>query len=152
MPPEPIYVDTSAFYALLDRADKYHGPARTLWPELLKDDIALVTSNYTVSETVTVLQYRIGFDAAKLWCRDVLRVMDVYWVDEAIHQKAHAVWMNLGYRRFSLVDCVSFVIMHQKHIEKVFGFKASYIEQGFELLPSSCDISKRPRLHTRISF
>ena len=135
---ERIYVDSSAFYALMDRADRYHEPARALWPALLKDDIALVTSNYVASETLTVLQYRIGFDAAKLWCRDVLRVMEVSWVDEAIHQKAHAVWMNLGHRRFSLVDCVSFVTMHQQHIEKVFGFKASYIEQGFELLPSSC--------------
>ena len=134
---EHIYVETSAFYALLDRADKHHEPARAIWPELLKDDITLVTTNYVASETVSVLQHRIGFDAAKLWCQDVLRVIDVHWVDETIHQKAHAVWMNLGHRRFSLVDCVSFVTMHQKHIEKVFGFKASYIEQGFELLPSS---------------
>ena len=64
---ERIYVDSSAFYALMDRADKYHEPARAHWPELLKDDIALVTSNYVASETLTVLQYRIGFDAAKLW-------------------------------------------------------------------------------------
>ena len=55
MPPEPIYVDTSAFYALLDRADKYHAPARDVWPTLLKNDIALVTTNYVVSETVAVL-------------------------------------------------------------------------------------------------
>jgi predicted nucleic acid-binding protein len=138
MPLERIYVDSSAFYALMDRADKYHKPARAHWPELLKDDIALVTSNYVASETLTVLQYRIGFDAAKLWCRNVLGVLDVYWVDEAIHQKAHAVWMNLGFRRFSLVDCVSFVTMQQNCIEKAFCFKASYIEQGFELLPSYC--------------
>jgi len=135
---ERIYVDTYAIYALLDRADKYHEPARAIWPSLLDEGIVLVTSNYTVSETMTVLQYRIGFDAAKLWCRDVLRVIDVFWVDEAIHRQAHAVWLNLGHRRFSLADCVSFVTMHQKHIETVFGFKASYIEQGFKLLPSSC--------------
>jgi predicted nucleic acid-binding protein len=43
---EQIFVDTSAFYALLDRADKYHDAARGVWPALLKDDIVLVTTNY----------------------------------------------------------------------------------------------------------
>ena len=133
-----IFVDTSAFYALLDRADKYHEPARDVWPTLLKTDIALVTTNYVVSETVAVLQWRIGFDAAKLWCQDVLRALDVYWVDETNHQQAYELWLNLGRRRSSLVDCVSFVTMHQNRIEKAFAFKTSYIDQGFEVLPSSC--------------
>ena len=138
MPPIPIYVDTSAFYALLDRADKYHDPARAAWPELLRDDIALVTTNYVVSETVTVLQYRIGFKAANLWYRDILGVLDVCWVDEKVHRQAYELWMNLGRRRFSLVDCVSFVTMHRNRIEKAFAFKTNYIKQGFELLPTSC--------------
>jgi predicted nucleic acid-binding protein len=138
MPPEPIYVDTSAFYALLDRADKHHEPARAVWPELLKDDIALVTTNYVVSETVTVLQFRIGFDAANLWCRDILGVVEVYWIDETLHRRAYELWMNLGRRRFSLVDCVSYVTMHHQRIEKAFAFKNNYLEQGFELLPAAC--------------
>ena len=138
MPPERIYVDTSAIYALLDRADRYHAPAREIWPSLLETDVALVTSNYTVSEAVTVLQYRIGFDAAKLWCRDVLGVMDVCWVDQDLHDKAHEVWMNLGLQRFSLVDCVSFVTMNRMRIEKAFGFKQKYVDQGFALIPSFC--------------
>ena len=138
MTPEQIYVDTSAFYALLDRSDKYHEPARGAWPVLLEDDIALVTNNYVVSETVTVLQYRIGFDAANLWYRDVLGVLDVCWVDETMHQQAYELWMNLGRRRFSLVDCVSYVTMHRNRIEKAFAFKTNYIEQGFELFPPSC--------------
>ena len=136
MPPERIYVDTSAFYALLDRADKHHHPARAVWPALLEDDIELVTTNYVVSETTTVLQYRIGFEAANLWYRDILGVMDVHWVDEALHRRAYELWMNLGRRRFSLVDCVSYVTMHHHRIEKAFGFKSNYIEQGFELLPA----------------
>ena len=138
MSPIPIYVDTSAFYALLDRADKYHEPARAVWPGLLKDDIALMTTNYVVSETVTLLQYRIGFEAADLWYRDVLGVLDVYWVDEVLHRRAYELWMNLGRRRFSLVDCVSYVTMRHNRIERAFAFKTNFIEQGFELLPASC--------------
>jgi predicted nucleic acid-binding protein len=43
-----IYVDTSAFYALIDRSDRYHEQASILWPKLLNDNITLVTSNYVV--------------------------------------------------------------------------------------------------------
>jgi predicted nucleic acid-binding protein len=136
MIPEKIYVDSSAFYALLDRADTYHQPARTAWPALLQDDVAMVTTNYVVSETMTVLQFRIGFEAADLWRRDILGVLDMYWVDKVLHRQACDLWMNLGRRRYSLVDCVSFVAMRQNRIEKAFAFKTNYLAQGIELFPA----------------
>ncbi len=134
---ERIYVDTSAFYALLDRADQYHDQAKTLWPALLKDTVFLVTSDHVVSETVTLLQYRLGFEAASLWYKNVLAVLDVQWADRTIQRQAYSLWMSLGRQRFSLVDCVSFVTMHQQQIEKVFSFKAGFAQQGFSLLPDA---------------
>jgi len=40
-----IFIDTSAFYALLDRDDAYHPRAKRAWTDLLKAEHALVTSN-----------------------------------------------------------------------------------------------------------
>ena len=129
-----IYVDTSAFYALLDRSDRYHSKASALWPDLLHDNITLLTSNYVVWETVGLLQKRIGFEAASLWYKDILGVLDVLWVDTRTHQLAYELWLNLGRRRLSLVDCVSFVTMHQHEIEKAFCFKPHFTDHGFILL------------------
>jgi predicted nucleic acid-binding protein len=129
-----IYVDTSAFYALLDRSDRYHSQASALWPDLLHDNITLLTSNYVVWETVGLLQKRIGFEAASLWCKDILGVLDVLWVDARTHQLAYELWLNLGRRRLSLVDCVSFVTMHQHEIEEAFCFKPHFTDHGFILL------------------
>jgi predicted nucleic acid-binding protein len=84
---------------------------------------------------VTLLQFRIGFDAARVWYRDVLGVMEVHWIDEATHRQAYELWMNLGRRRFSLVDCASYITMHQNQVEKAFCFKPSYAGQGFEVIP-----------------
>jgi predicted nucleic acid-binding protein len=134
-PFEKIYVDTSAFYALLDRSDHYHGRAKNVWPSLLEDGIGLITTNYVVSETVTLLQYKIGFDAASLWYKNVLGVLSVHWVDKHTHRLACELWMNLGRRRCSLVDCVSYITMNQNGIEKAFCFKENYAVQGFEMLP-----------------
>jgi predicted nucleic acid-binding protein len=134
MHPEPIYVDTSAFYALMDRADFYHQSAKDLWPTLLEDSISLRTSNYIVCESLSLIQYRLGHKAANIWYKDILGVLDIHWVDQATHHRAYALWMSLGRHQYSLVDCISYVIMHQHKIEKAFCFKRSYAEQGFKLL------------------
>jgi predicted nucleic acid-binding protein len=41
-----IFVDTSAFYALLARDDRNHQKAKKKWVENLEAPLALVTSNY----------------------------------------------------------------------------------------------------------
>lgn len=132
-----IYVDTSAFYALIDRSDRHHQKASLLWPDLLDDNVTLITSNYVVWETLGLLQKRIGFEAARLWYKDILAVLDVLWVDSGTHQRAYELWLNLGRRRLSLVDCVSFVTMYQHQIEKAFCFKPHFLDHGFSLLDPS---------------
>lgn len=134
MHPEPIYVDTSAFYALMDRADFYHQNAKELWPSLLEDAISLRTSNYVVSESLSLIQHRLGHRAASIWYKDILGVLEVHWVDQSTHRRAYELWMNLGRRQHSLVDCIGYVIMHKNQIEKAFSFKPGYAEQGFKLL------------------
>ena len=129
-----VYVDTSAFYALIDRSDRYHAQASALWPDLLDDGIAMITSNYVVWETVGLLQKKIGFAAASLWHKDILGVLDVQWVNPSGYQQAFELWLSLGRKRLSLVDCVSFVTMYQHDIEKAFCFKKHFQEHGFELL------------------
>ena len=129
-----IFVDTSAFYALLDRSDRYHKEASALWPDLLDKNVTLVTSNYVVSETIALLQKKIGFEAANVWYRDILGVLDICWIDEDTHQRAYELWLNLGRRKLSLVDCVSFITMHHHKIEKAFCFKPHFVDHGFDLL------------------
>ncbi len=132
-----IYVDTSAFFALIDRSDKHHKQASVMWPALLDENITIITSNYVVSETVELLQSKIGFEAARLWYKDILGVMEVWWVDANVHDRAYDLWLNLGRRQLSFFDCVSFVTMHYHQIEKAFCFKPHFVDYGFDLLSAS---------------
>ncbi|MCF8069453.1 MAG: PIN domain-containing protein [Desulfobacterales bacterium] len=131
---EYVYVDTSAFYALIDRSDKYHKSAKEIWEELLNYNVSLLTSNYIVSETMTLLQYRISYEAAKCWYKDILSVLDVYWVNKSDHQRAYVLWRSLGQRKNTMIDCLSFVTMHKHNTEKAFSFKRQFGDQGFEVL------------------
>ena len=132
---EQLYIDTSAFYALFDRSDAYHEQAKLLWPCFLEDHVRRVTSNYVVNETLTLLQHRLGFEAARHFARDILGILEICWVDAALHQLATGLWMNLGRHNYTLVDCVSFAAMNQRGIEKAFGFKERYLAHGYKLLP-----------------
>ena len=131
---EKVFVDTSAFYALMDRSDRWHTSARRLWAHCLEEGYELKTSNYIVVETLALLQNRLGFEAADLWARDVLGVVETIWVDEMVHRLATEIWLSLGRRRLSLVDCASFVVMRHDKLEKVFGFDKHFAEHGFDLM------------------
>ena len=58
---ENVFIDTSAFYALMDRSDSYHQSAGKLWADFLDKGYYLKTSNYVVVETLALLQNRLGF-------------------------------------------------------------------------------------------
>ena len=131
---EKIFIDTSAFYALMDRSDRYHQPASKFWTHILDKDYNLKTSNYVTVETLALLQNRLGFEAADLWTRDILGIVETLWIDEVLHNLAFEIWFSLGRRKLSLVDCTSFVIMRQDKMEKVFGYDKHFTEQGFEVL------------------
>lgn len=134
MASEKLFVDTSAFYALMDRSDNHHEAAAEIWASILGSDCHLYTANNIVVETMALLQNRMGFEAANLWYRDVLSLAEIIWISAAAHDLSYELWLGLGRSKLSFVDCVSFVAMRQHHIENVFGFDRHFQEQGFEVV------------------
>ncbi len=53
------YVDTSAFVAILNRADENHAGARRIWSELLTQQEQLLTTSHVLVETIAVVQRRL---------------------------------------------------------------------------------------------
>ena len=83
---------------------------------------------------LALLQNRLCFEAADLWYRDVLGIVETFWIDNVLHNLAIEIWFSLGRRKLSLVDCTSFVIMRQDKMGKVFGYDKHFTEHGFEIL------------------
>ena len=81
-------------------------------------------------------RFSLGFEAADLWYKDVLGIVDVLWIEKTAHQMAYELWLSLGRRRLSLVDCVSFVTMRRHQSHKVFCFDRHFEEQGFDIITS----------------
>lgn len=131
------FVDTSAFFAILDADDEMHAPAEKEWNRLLDAGTVFRTTNYVLVETSALLQNRIGMECLRAFTADVLPMVDVIWVDEGIHLSAHHSLLVADRRDLSLVDCASFESMRRFRINHAFCFDSHFIRQGFQVLPAA---------------
>jgi len=80
----------------MDASDKNHKEAVRQWRRFLEEDFYIRTSNYVIIETTALLQSRLGLDAAILWDRTFLAVVEMLWIDESIHGLAMISGSVLG--------------------------------------------------------
>ena len=130
----PVFVDTSAFYAVLDASDAHHSAAGRIWRGLVEHRSDMVSSNYVLVESFALLQRHLGHEAARAFQTDMLPVVDVQWVDESMHAAGVAALLTAARRQLSLVDCVSFELMRRSGLREAFAFDADFGEQGFTCL------------------
>lgn len=130
-----VFVDTSAYFAVLDADDEEHQRARDEWQRLLAAERELFTSNYVIVETIALLQSRIGIEAVRLFRDDIMPVIKIFWVDSSVHEMAMQILLTASRRQLSLVDCVSFQIMRARGIRSAFCFDPHFAKQGFRSLP-----------------
>lgn len=96
----------------------------------------MVTSSYTVAETMGLMQRRLGWKALEAFARTV-RTVDVVWIDETLHRLAEAVLFERRKRGISIVDAASFVVMTSRDMESAFAFDDDFRREGFILLSPS---------------
>lgn len=63
------FVDTSAFVAYFNRDDQHHVIAARVMQALAQEESLLVTTNYTMLETTSLLQRRLGLAAFRIFRR-----------------------------------------------------------------------------------
>ncbi len=127
-----IFFDSSAAYAIADRADPNHGKARSLYEGLPKT-LGLLTHNYVLVECAAVLQRRMGAPTALRFAEEA-RQLEVVWIDRGLHEEAVQRLALKKRRHASLVDEVSFLVMRQRGIDTAFAFDADFVREGFKTL------------------
>ena len=130
-----VFVDSSAFLALINSNDQNHEIAKRIWEKLLQENShQLFCSNYVVVETVAILQNRFGLPAVILFQQNILPIFETLLINETTHQAAIAALLNANRRHLSLVDCSSFVLTRHLGLDAVFAFDQHFVEQGFVCL------------------
>lgn len=133
----PLFVDTSAWVALLHRPDQTHRRAAELWPGIRSARRLLVTTNLVLAETHATLTRRIGPTAGLSFLDRMAdhRFHRVVWADAELTFGATDRWLRQhADKRFSLTDAVSFEVMDREGIVEAFAFDRDFERAGFRLL------------------
>jgi predicted nucleic acid-binding protein len=130
-----IFVDTSAFLAIVKIDDVNYQPAKQQWITLLDTNEMLYTNNYIVLESISIIQKRSGLKVVRKLQNNILDLLHIDWVNESQHSDALEAVFETNRRKLSLVDCAAFQTMHHLGIETVFTFDKHFIEEGFKVVP-----------------
>ena len=129
-----VFVDTSALYAVLDGDDANHDTTAATWADLLDDaTLTLRSTSYVLVEITALVQRRLGVEAVRTLDADVVPVLDIRWVDDALHRSAMSALLAQGHRGVSLVDWVSFIVMREEGLTTAFAYDDDFTSQGFRL-------------------
>jgi predicted nucleic acid-binding protein len=132
-----LFVDTAGWLMLADEADPLHAAARQARDAWLAEGGTLVSSDFVMDETLTLLRMRLGLPAAERWWDRVSASPRLRWewVDPERAEKARAWFFRWRDKDFSFTDCTSFVVMKERRIREALTNDRHFSQAGFQALP-----------------
>jgi predicted nucleic acid-binding protein len=132
---KPLFVDTTAWYALADNGDRHHAEAVRILAELKRDRRRLITTNHVVSETYALARARLGMSTATqilTQFRTSVMAQRIH-VTEVWESAAEDLLTRYDDQEFSYVDATSFVVMSRLTLQEAFAFDHHFSTAGFLL-------------------
>jgi len=130
-----LFVDTSAWLALDDENDQYHEKAVAKSSEIKRLRIELITSEYIIDESITLIRYRVSHKAAIIFGDSLLssRIVKILNVTNEDRLKAWEMFKKYEDKDLSFTDCTSFILMRNLRLQKAFAFDDHFKQIGFEI-------------------
>lgn len=132
-----FFLDTGYLIALEAADNQHHIAALQKWRGCIQSRPQIVTTSFVFDEVATFFNSR-GRHAKAVEIGERLLAspsVQLVHVDEDLFQAAWAYFGRRPDKRFSLTDCVSFVLMERLRIESALAFDAHFVQAGFRTLP-----------------
>ena len=132
-----LFVDTAGWMACADAADPAHEDARAARDTALELNVSLVTTDYVIDETLTLIRMRLGLRTAEAWWRQIESSSRLRWewIGELRAERARTLFFHHRDKDFSFTDCTSFVVMRELKIRQALTTDAHFRQMGFQILP-----------------
>ena len=133
---QPVYVDTSAWYAIADQTDSDHPSAAATIKRLTKSNARLVTTGHILAELHRLVLHRSHRRAAVDAVRRIIATPRV----DLIHADAEDLRAALGWidrfedQDFTLTDAIGFAAMDRLKIRRAFAYDHDFTVAGFDLV------------------
>ncbi|HEX4953971.1 MAG TPA: PIN domain-containing protein [Thermoanaerobaculia bacterium] len=127
-----LFVDTSAWFAFINRADPDHEAVARV---LARYEGRLLTSNFVFDETVTLCLVRLGHHVAQQVGDALLDPGLTSLVRVQAHDEVEAweLFQQRPDKTYSFTDCTSFVLLRRHGRPPVVALDGHFRQEGFEV-------------------
>jgi predicted nucleic acid-binding protein len=130
-----VFVDSSAYLALLAQDDEHHEEAIGLLDSLAARHYRQLTTKILLVEAHALILSTLGIKEGQAFLREMeeshTTVIRVRASDE---ERAREIIYRYGDKDFSLADAISFVVMERLQITHAFTFDRHFAQYGFTVL------------------
>lgn len=133
-----VFVDTSAFLAIKNRRDALHNDAVTIKGRLLDAGVWLLTTDYVLDESYTIIRLRAGHRVAVEFGEELRasRLVRIEYLTPDAIEEALTIFKRFKDKEFSFTDCTSFILMRRLGLREALAFDGHFTQAGFvELRP-----------------
>lgn len=131
-----VFVDASAWVALLRRADVNYPAATALYSSLRQQRAQLFTTYFVVAEAHALLLRDLGIAAGRRFLQDLDASQLITLVHVAPDDITAAKTLLYRYtdKDFSLADAISFTVMSRLGVQTAFTFDGHFRQYGLRVL------------------
>jgi predicted nucleic acid-binding protein len=124
--------------ACADGADAAHRSACSARDLALEEGRLLVTSDYVIDETLTLIRMRLGLRAAEAWWEQVEGSSRLRWewISVSRAEKARRVFFRHRDKDYSFTDCTSLVVMQELKLKQALTTDKHFRQMGFQMVPA----------------
>jgi uncharacterized protein len=128
-----LFVDTSAWYPIVDRAHADHGRMVEKLEARVRDGAVLVSTNLVLAESHVLLMRRIDARVARAFLSGARAAPNVIVHSTAeLEALAESQWLaRYDDQDFSLTDAVSFAVMTERGITDALTLDRHFTTAGF---------------------
>ena len=132
-----LFADTSGWMACADKHDPLHKNALAARQDWLQSGGTLLTTDYIVDETLTLLRMRLGLPPAKIWWESISASprVRIRHLSGDILESARTQFFKFRDKTFSFTDRTSFAVMKSEKIKRALTTDHHFAQAGFQCLP-----------------
>jgi hypothetical protein len=142
-----VFVDTGGWMACADRADPADVACTAARDATLEAGRILITTDFVVDETLTLIRFRLGLAAANAWWQQIDGSGRLRWerVENVRFERARILFFQYRDKDLSFTDCTSFAVMRELRLTSVITTDDHFRQVGFDVLPAARPHKTRKR-------